>query len=437
MTTDLTTIETKYREAALILKRIDTKKLSLKKCISNLSDSLSPLEKKAIYALAINAEKNKESINKMKKFCIDESQQALDPYLLSVLLGKLIFERKVALYSLPQGIAETDFIVEHRRKLASMKARQQETQTHIYLRINKLKTQIEEIIPVLLCNGFNHNETKSDCFETFVTNCHALKMRSFMRDFHFQDELLVFRPAATKYLTCLDIYKSGKIIIQDKASLLAVKAMGLQENMNILDVCCAPGTKTAAMAACMKNEGQIVSIDRDSNRLGEMKVLLDRLGVKCCKTVHGDFIEIASQYLGEDIDVLLLDPSCSGTGRPEMSRDQVDTHRIGKLAGFQTLMLKTAFTLGAKKLLYSTCSVDMFENEVVISTAMNESPEAANYQIVDPMPDWPMRSESTFPFADKVIRSDKTLLTRGFFFCLFERIKANVKSKGKKRKNKI
>ncbi|XP_025016207.1 probable 28S rRNA (cytosine-C(5))-methyltransferase isoform X1 [Tetranychus urticae] len=418
---EATNIENKYQLAASILKKIDSKKLSLKKCMSDLPSSVSTWEKKAIYALTIKAIQNKESIDKMKKFCLEATKEPMDQYLLQVLIGKLIFERKVALYSLPRDIPETNVIVNNRRKLASMKAPKRDAQTHIYLRINRLKCKMSEIIPILLANGFTQDETKDESFESFVTNCHALKMRCFKKDFHFKKELLVFRPKATKYITCLDIYLEGKVIIQDKASLLAVKAMKLKKRANVLDVCCAPGTKTAAMAACMKNKGTITSIDRDENRLKDMQKLMDKLGVSCCSITHGDFIDLAPNLQNPEIDVLLLDPSCSGSGRPDMSANKIDVHRIGKLAGFQTLMLKTAFTIGAKKIIYSTCSTETFENEVVVKTAMDESPEAANYTIVDPLPDWPMRSDSNYPFASKVIRSNETLLTRGFFFCLLVR----------------
>lgn len=203
---------------------------------------------------------------------------------------------------------------------------------------------------------------------------------------------------------------------------MAICCLPLKKNMNILDVCCAPGTKTAVIASKLKNKANIISIDRDSERMKEMKSLMHKLGVTCSTMMEADFIDLVKNEPDKisfdgQIDLLLLDPSCSGTGRPDMASKNFDGERIGKLSGFQILLLKAALSLKPKTILYSTCSLNTAENERVVDLALKESENGCFYQVMDPFPEWPRRGDESYEFGNKCVRSHSFFLTRGFFFC--------------------
>ena len=205
---------------------------------------------------------------------------------------------------------------------------------------------------------------------------------------------------------------------------MAIECLDLKPGMRILDVCCAPGMKTAAIASRLNNEAEIISIDKDAKRLGEMENILEKAGVTCCEMHDNDFIDVDPEEVGP-VDVIMLDPSCSGTGmirRLEYHHDEhMDKKRLYKLASFQTKMLTHAMKFATKRIVYSTCSVSVLENEFVIKSALKESTEKFNYKIVNALPNWESRGLGDFNFAIKCIRSSEKDLTNGFFVCVLER----------------
>lgn len=265
-----------------------------------------------------------------------------------------------------------------------------------------------------------------------------------MKDFNYPKDLLIFRKSSVSHLVKLAFYQQGKMLIQDKvgqikndrilalifsfliifrlqASFMAVDCLKLKKKMVVVDACCAPGTKTAAMASIFNNKLKIISIDRDAPRMNEMKELMKKIGVTCSETITGDFIEISKKFPHTGpIDALLLDPTCSGTGRPDLINEKIEFSRISKLSGLQIRLLTSALSLKPKHLLYSTCSTHPSENERVIQRALEESENGKLYRIVDPMPEWSVRGDSNYSFGKMCIRSNPTCLTKGFFICYME-----------------
>ena len=83
-------------------------------------------------------------------------------------------------------------------------------------------------------------------------------------------------------------FSSGLFQMQDLASYFAVNAGDPGPGEKILDLCAAPGAKTAAMAQMMKNRGTIVSVDYSFTRMKSWRREVQRLGVKIADPVIGD-----------------------------------------------------------------------------------------------------------------------------------------------------
>ena len=81
-----------------------------------------------------------------------------------------------------------------------------------------------------------------------------------------------------------ELFKSGFFTVQDESAGLVSKLLDPQPDDLILDVCSAPGGKTSHISELMKNEGQIIAVEKYLSRLEVMDKNLERLGVKNVKT---------------------------------------------------------------------------------------------------------------------------------------------------------
>lgn len=176
-----------------------------------------------------------------------------------------------------------------------------------YVRVNTLKTTVEDVVDYLKRDGFSYLGKASRLEDL------SLKDRYFLSDLHLP-ELLVFSPKTDFHDHFL--YKAGHIVLQDKASCLPAHLLSPSPGSHIIDACAAPGNKTSQLAAIMKNKGRLFAFDLDGKRLATMSTLLLRAGVTCQQLANQDFLKVDPdnpQY--KDVEYILLDPSCSGSGR--------------------------------------------------------------------------------------------------------------------------
>ena len=137
-------------------------------------------------------------------------------------------------------------------------------------------------------------------------------------------ELLVF-PAQTD-LHDHPLYQAGHLILQDKASCLPAMLLAPPPGSHVIDACAAPGNKTSHLAALLKNQGKIFAFDQDAKRLASMATLLARAGVSCCELAEQDFLAVSpSDQRYCQVQYILLDPSCSGSGEMAGSTAQGPT----------------------------------------------------------------------------------------------------------------
>lgn len=176
-----------------------------------------------------------------------------------------------------------------------------------YVRVNTLKTTVEDTVDYLKRDGFTYLGQASGLDDL------TLKKKDFVKDLHLP-ELLVFPPKTDFHDHFL--YKSGHIILQDKASCLPAYLLNPPPGSHLIDACAAPGNKSSHLAALVKNKGRLFAFDLDAKRLATMSTLLLRAGVTCQQLANQDFLKVdpdSPQY--KDVEYVLLDPSCSGSGR--------------------------------------------------------------------------------------------------------------------------
>jgi 16S rRNA (cytosine967-C5)-methyltransferase len=161
-------------------------------------------------------------------------------------------------------------------------------------------------------------------------------------------------------------FRNGWVRIQDEGSQLVAELAG--HGARILDVCAAPGGKTAILAE-RNLTAKITALDVSKRRLDAMrKNLAD-------ERIHYAVQDATALELKAEYDLILCDVPCSGTGtigrNPEI-RFRVDEHEISRQHDRQVSILGHALeglTPGGR-LLYSTCSLEPEENEAIVAEVL-------------------------------------------------------------------
>ncbi|XP_071331756.1 28S rRNA (cytosine-C(5))-methyltransferase isoform X1 [Trachinotus anak] len=293
---------------------------------------------------------------------------------------------------------------------------QQSTADHLprYVRVNTLKTTVEDAVDYLVRDGFSYQGQASRLDDL------TLKEKDFVMDLHLL-ELLVFSPKTDFHNHFL--YRAGHIILQDKASCLPAYLLNPPAGSHVIDACAAPGNKTSHLAAIMKNKGKLFAFDLDAKRLATMSTLLLRAGVTCQQLANQDFLKVDPDSLQyKDVEYILLDPSCSGSGmvclRDNISADQEkDQARLASLASFQLRCLNHGLRFPRlKRLVYSTCSIHSQENEEVVKACLQQNP---GFRLVPLLAQWPERGLE--PVTQCLRASTTKTRTHGFFVALLEK----------------
>jgi 16S rRNA (cytosine967-C5)-methyltransferase len=188
-------------------------------------------------------------------------------------------------------------------------------------------------------------------------------------------------------LTRLASYREGLFYVQDKASCFAAEVADPKPGMKVLDVCAAPGAKTSYLAQLMQNKGAIYSVDYSARRLKTWRQETQRMGAETAEPIIAD--ARSNLPLNVEADIVVLDPPCTSTGvfgRAPSSKWRLTPKSIEKMASIQWLMINNC----AEKvkplgfLTYSTCTVTVEENEMVIERFLKWHPE---FQLADVTPE--------------------------------------------------
>ena len=173
-------------------------------------------------------------------------------------------------------------------------------------------------------------------------------------------------------------FKEGKIIAQDASSYLAAKNLGAKPNELVLDICAAPGGKTAVLAEEMENKGEIIAIDIHQHKKKLIEENMKKLGIDIVKATVLDARNVNKQ--GRKFDKILVDVPCSGYGvirkKPEILYTK-NRENVEELASLQLEILNSAADIlkNGGELIYSTCTIISQENTENVEKFLNERKE--------------------------------------------------------------
>jgi tRNA (cytosine40_48-C5)-methyltransferase len=158
-------------------------------------------------------------------------------------------------------------------------------------------------------------------------------------------------------------YLLGQFYIQEAASQLPVGV--LDPKKLCLDACAAPGSKTTQIAETCP----VIAVDTREDRLVALQNNVERLGITNCRAYNLDFRGVKDKF-----DYILLDAPCTGNfvteGKIWFRRQTLK--RIHERSELQKSLISHAIELLNKDgtLVYSTCSLEPEENEMVIQYAL-------------------------------------------------------------------
>jgi 16S rRNA (cytosine967-C5)-methyltransferase len=163
-------------------------------------------------------------------------------------------------------------------------------------------------------------------------------------------------------------YAEGAWWIQDAAAALPVKLFGGVQGLRVLDLCAAPGGKTAQLA---KGGAQVTAVDRSSRRLDRLVSNLGRLSLPVA-AVAADALTWRPE---EPADAVLLDAPCTATGAIRRHPDVPhlkSADDVARLSAVQENLLRAAVEMlrPGGMLVYCTCSLEPEEGPERVETLL-------------------------------------------------------------------
>jgi 16S rRNA (cytosine967-C5)-methyltransferase len=175
-------------------------------------------------------------------------------------------------------------------------------------------------------------------------------------------------------------FAKGLVETQDESSQLAALLCAAQPGEQALDFCAGGGGKTLALAAQMRNRGQIYAFDDDGRRLMPIHERLERAGARNVQVrAPRGKADVLGDLTGR-CDLVLIDAPCTGTGAWRRHPDAKWRIAPGALEQRveeqRELLAKAArYVKPGGRLVYATCSLLIEENEARIVAFLGERPE--------------------------------------------------------------
>lgn len=229
--------------------------------------------------------------------------------------------------------------------------------------ISQISASITEIVPL----------------DITVKNNHEKWQKVFSADILPNGTLRLYNAVKVQNLS---EYNAGEWWVQDVAASLPVAVAGDIKGKKVIDLCAAPGGKTAQLAL---KGADVTALDISETRLQTLKENMNRLGFDNVKTAVADATEFV-QTNNPVYDLVLLDAPCSASGtfrrHPEVLHIK-DINDVKEQKALQREILAGCANILKKGgiLIYSVCSICRAEGEEQIAEFLKEHKEFERVKI--------------------------------------------------------
>ncbi|BCA55535.1 Ribosomal RNA small subunit methyltransferase B [Nitrospira sp. KM1] len=225
----------------------------------------------------------------------------------------------------------------------------------VTIRVNRLRTTRDEFLGRLIEAGVNAISTIVSPWGIVLKDCGAIRS--------------------------LPGFEEGMFYVEDEGAQMIPLVLDPRPGEAVLDACAAPGGKATHLAEIMSDNGLIYAVDRHKARVDLLKANCRRLGINSVMPVVGDARRQCEWSVTEDdrgdarlpatFDRILVDAPCSGLGvlrrHPESKwRKQDSSFERHQLLQLEILRSAAVSLRPGGTLVYSTCSTEPDENEIVI-----------------------------------------------------------------------
>ena len=185
----------------------------------------------------------------------------------------------------------------------------------------------------------------------------------------------------TPALTELGAYRQGLFFVQDPAATLVTQYACVAPGSLVVDLCAAPGGKALELS---RTASLVVAADRSVPREQRLRGNLQRVEARNVVSVVAD----AMSPPFAPADAVLLDAPCTGTGtfrRHPDARWRLKPSDLAVMAAMQRALLRAASQIvrPGGLLIYSTCSLEIEENDAQIESFLADHPD----WVLEPPPD--------------------------------------------------
>lgn len=265
-------------------------------------------------------------------------------------------------------------------------------QRYVTLRVNKIKTTVEDIKQQLENNNIKYKEV------------------------YWYKEALIIENVREDEIRKMQMYENGEIYLQSLSSMLPPIVLEPKSGENILDMAAAPGGKTTQIATMTENKAFITACEKNKIRAEKLKYNLQKQGATCVNIMTEDARQLSDYF---SFDKILLDAPCSGSGTENVFDDRFSKELIQRSCKTQETLLKKAINIlkPGGEMIYSTCSILKQENEEILNKVLRKGKiEIVPIKLDREIPTLPAKVEGTICVLP-------TELYEGFFVAKIKKIK--------------
>ncbi len=188
------------------------------------------------------------------------------------------------------------------------------------------------------------------------------------------------------------LFLEGMVEVQDEGSQLLGLLVGAKRGEMVVDFCAGAGGKTLLLGAAMANTGRVYAFDVSAKRLDNLSPRLKRSGLSNIgTTLITSETDARVKRLNGKIDRVLVDAPCSGMGTLRRNPDlkfRQSPQSVKELNVKQSAILESASYLlkPGGRLVYSTCSLLVDENEAIVEAFLAKHPEYQLMPIAEALP---------------------------------------------------